>query len=139
MITINRKIERRMILVASSWQIISGAITSFIYAPTVSNNPDYLKKLSEFELVSTQILLKNIYIVSFTIGLFFISFGVLNFLIQKRIKDNQINNKIPIWFLIYAVICFFVMDIFSMIIFFLTAIIMFSKNRAIRQTIINSF
>lgn len=133
MISINRKFERRMVLVASSWQVISGVITSFIYAPTISNNSTYLEELSEFDVVSAQILLKNVYIVSFTIGLFFIVFGFVNFFISTRMKDDQIDKKISVWFLIYSVICFFMMDIFSMIIFFVTAIIMFSKNKVIKQ------
>lgn len=129
---VNRNLEKKMIIGLSAWEICIGIITVFIYAPYVKNNGFVITQGSSMDVVSAELLSQNLFIVSFTIGMFSLVLGCINFYLSKVIKHNVTEKRIPIWFLICAVISFFMMDVVSVGMLITTSIIILAKNKAIK-------
>jgi hypothetical protein len=126
-----RTFERRAIYIACIWQLITGAITLFFYSYHVkAAEGQQVTNLSPIELKSVQSVFSNLYTFTITYGLFFIVLAIVNFLLTRTyIKDQSIQLKMPIYWLILAVIYYFLSDFISVFLFMAASVIAFSKNK----------
>ncbi|MGL4336671.1 MAG: hypothetical protein ACRCST_07235 [Turicibacter sp.] len=130
--SISRRNERTIFIIASVWQVLSGVYTAFVYAIYLKRNGVTVSNGSELDMVSAQMIANNLFTVAFTIGVFFMILGIINFFIAKRIKDDQIERKFAWWYGGCAVICFLMMDLISVGLLMIGSVLMLAKNKAVK-------
>lgn len=125
-----RSFERRAIYIACIWQLITGAITLFFYSYHVKAEGQHVTNLSPIELKSVQSVFSDLYTFTITYGLFFIVLAIVNFLLTRsNVKDHSIQLKMPIFWLVLAVVYYFLSDFISVFLFMAASVIAFSKNK----------
>ncbi|OCA83404.1 hypothetical protein FHY44_06970 [Bacillus sp. D12] len=136
---VNRKLERRLVMVGSIWQIVSGLLTIFVYASYIKNeglNSDY-NTLAKLE--AAQSIFGSLYMFSVSFGMLFVILGIVNFVMAKLLKDNQLEVKKPIWFILIGVTSYLVMDLLGSLMFLSAGILALAKNKSISKIVNNQF
>lgn len=130
----SRKIERRLVTILGTWQIIDGLITIFYYGlykyGWQVNNVSGVDQLS-------QTIYSNLFTVSNTFGILLIALGLSNLVLSSRyLKDNQIHLKIGIYLLVQVAFSYLVFDLISVVLGISAAVILLSKNKSIKKILI---
>lgn len=126
----NRTFERSMIYIACIWQLITGSITLFFYSYHLKVEGNHVTNLSPLQLASVHSVFSSLYSFTITYGLFFIVLAIVNFLLTRStVKDQSIQLRMPIFWLVLAVIYYFLSDFISVFLFMAAGIIAFSKNK----------
>ncbi|MBO0959279.1 hypothetical protein J1P26_05995 [Neobacillus sp. MM2021_6] len=131
----NRKLERRLVMVGSIWQIVSGLLTIFVYASYIKNeglNSSY-NTLAKWE--AAQSIFGSLYMFSVTFGMLFVILGMVNFVLAKTLKDDQAEVKKPIWFLLVGLASYLVMDLLGSLMFLSAGILALAKNKSISKLV----
>lgn len=129
----SRNLERKLIMILGTWQIIDGLITIFYYGLY-----KYGWKVSDLSSSSdvSEVIYSNLFTVTTTFGILLISLGLVNILIShKYLKDNQISQKIGVFLIIQAIFAYMIFDIISVVLGISAAIILLSKNKSIKKNI----
>ncbi|WEG12836.1 hypothetical protein PU629_00315 [Pullulanibacillus sp. KACC 23026] len=125
-----RTFERTAIYIACIWQLVTGSITLFFYSYHLKAEGDNMTNLSPLESASVHSVFSNLYTFTITYGLFFIVLAIVNCLLTRStVKDQSIQFKMPTFWLILAVIYYFLSDFISVFLFLAAGIIAFSKNK----------
>mgnify|MGYP007039440777 CR=1 FL=1 len=79
----NRKLERRLVMVGSIWQIVSGLLTIFVYASYIKNEGLNSSYNTLARLEAAQSIFGSLYMFSVSFGMLFVIMGILNFVLAK--------------------------------------------------------
>ncbi|KKI92383.1 hypothetical protein WQ54_09405 [Bacillus sp. SA1-12] len=129
----NRKLERRFIRIGAIWQIVSGLLTIFVYASFIKNEGLNSSYNTIVKLEAAQSVFGSLYMFSVSFGMIFVILGILNFVLAKSLKDDQVEIKRPIWFIVLGVASYFVMDILGSIMFLSAGVLALAKNKSIAK------
>ncbi|UGB33190.1 hypothetical protein [Metabacillus sp. B2-18] len=129
----NRKLERRLILIGAIWQIISGLLTIFLYASYIKSEGLKASYNSVAKLEALESVFGSLYMFSVTFGMMFVVLGILNIWLSKTLRDDQIEMKKPIWFILLGLASYFVMDILGSIMFLSAGFLALAKNKSISK------
>lgn len=130
----NRSFERKAIYIACIWQVITGLITLFFYSYHIKVEGSKLTNLSPIELKSIHSVFNSFYTFAITYGIFFIVIAIVNLLLTRSyVKDKSIQLKMPFFWLVLAVIYYFLSDFISVFLFMLASVIAFSKNKPTKK------
>ncbi|WP_047982705.1 hypothetical protein [Ornithinibacillus contaminans] len=133
----SRSFERKIIYAACVWQLITGIITTFFYSFYMKGQGKETEGLTYVQARGIQTIFDSIYSFVITYGMFFIVVAILNFLFTKLfMKDNTVQYKLPIAWIVFAVICYFLTDYISLLLCLVAAIVALSKNKAIKRLVI---
>lgn len=130
----NRRIDRRLVLIMGIWQIIDGLITIAFYGlgnhldlfGFNSGNVAYLKQLDA--------TYGNIFLFVCSFGVVLIGLGIVNILLStKYIKDDQTHFKMGIYLMIQGLLSYFILDIISLILGMTAGVLLIAKNKSIRM------
>ena len=131
----NRKFERRLVLIAGIWQVAMGFLTIFVYAPRHRREGlDLIYEAAPLPLVEAEAinsLFSSLYMFIVTFGMLFVVLGLINIFLSTKIKDNKVEKKIPLFLLICGVGVYFLMDFISTIMLVSASILMLAKNKSI--------
>lgn len=129
----SRNIERKLLRIGAIWNIFTAIITMFGYSSWFKHTG--IKELKN-TAVDTQVvgmqLMDDINKVILTFSLLILVGGSINFILSKKLRDNDIQNKIVLWIAIWGIFQLLVMDVIGFIIFLITFTIYLSKNKAIK-------
>ncbi|OCA87647.1 hypothetical protein A8F94_07255 [Bacillus sp. FJAT-27225] len=129
----DRSFERKIIYIASGWQIVTGMITMFFYSMYVKQQGANLEHLQIPEQMGVQSLFDSMFTYTVTYGLFFVIIGVLNVIFAKRIlKDDTLQHKLPLYWILLAIVCYFLSDYISLAFLMMGAVIALAKNKPIQ-------
>lgn len=128
----SRKVEKIFAYIGCSWQIISGFITIFIYSIWIKKQGFEVTGKSELDISASQSIIDSIYSFSTTLGILFLGLGLLNLYLSKKLRNDQIEKKIPVWFIICGVISYFLMDFLSCFTFIASGVIALARNKSIK-------
>ena len=131
----NRKLERRLVMVGSIWQIFSGLLTIFVYASYIKNEGLNSSYNTLAKLEAAQSIFGSLYMFSVTFGMLFVILGILNFVLAKTLKDDQAEVKKPIWFILLGFASYLVMDLLSSLMFLSAGILALAKNKSISKMV----
>ena len=129
----NRKLERRLIMIGSIWQIVSGLLTIFVYASFIKNEGLHSTYPTIAKLEAAQSIFGSLYMFAVTFGMLFVILGILNFVLAKSLKDDQAEVKKPIWFILLGLASYFVMDILGSLMFLSAGLLALAKNKSISK------
>lgn len=87
---------------------------------------------SELNISASQSVIDSIYTFSTTLGILFLGLGLLNLYLSKRLKNDRVEKKIPIWFIACGIISYFLMDFISCFVFITSGVIAIAKNKSIK-------
>ncbi|TDL63407.1 hypothetical protein E2R56_27130 [Rhodococcus qingshengii] len=127
----NRKLERKLIYIGAIWEIITGLLTIIFYASFIKKEGMGVKETSFAKIEAIQSLFGSLYMFSVSFGMLFIALGLINFLVAKNLKDNEVTVKVPIWLFIIGLASYFMMDILSSLMFLSGGILALAKNKSI--------
>ncbi|WP_040207405.1 hypothetical protein [Neobacillus jeddahensis] len=133
----NRKIERRLVMIGSIWQIVSGLLTIFVYASFIKNEGLNSSYNTLAKLEAAQSIFGSLYMFSVSFGMLFVILGVINFILAKTLNDHKVEVKKPIWFILLGFASYFVMDLIGAFMFLTAGILALAKNKSISK-ILNS-
>lgn len=131
----NRKLERRLVMAGSVWQIVSGLLTIFVFATYIKNeglnsNYDTFAKLE-----AAQSIFGSMYMFSVSFGLLFVILGIVNMVMAKSLKDDQTEVKKPIWFILVGIASYLLMDLLSSLLFLSAGVLALAKNKPISKLV----
>ncbi|MGG1679571.1 hypothetical protein ACIFOT_28200 [Neobacillus sp. NRS-1170] len=129
----NRKLERKIILAGSLWQIVSGLLTIFVYASFLKKEGLNTSYNTVAKLEAAQSIFGSLYMFSVSFGLLFVILGIVNFVLAKSMKDDQPEIKKPIWFIVLGILSYLVMDILGAFLFLSAGILAIAKNKTISK------
>ncbi|WP_156351149.1 hypothetical protein [Neobacillus vireti] len=132
---VNRKLERRLLMVGSTWQILSGLLTIFVYASYIKNKGLNSSYNTLAKLEAAQSIFGSLYMFSVSFGMLFVILGILNFVLAKTLKDDKAEVKKPIWFILLGVASYLVMDLLGALMFLSAGILALAKNKSISKLV----
>lgn len=130
---VNRKLERRLIMFGSTWQIVSGLLTIFVYASYIKKEGLNSSYNTLAKLEAAQSIFGSLYMFSVSFGMLFVILGIVNFVLAKSLKDDQAEVKKPIWFILLGFASYLVMDLLGSLMFLSAGIIALAKNKSISK------
>ncbi|MFC0270367.1 hypothetical protein ACFFIX_02690 [Metabacillus herbersteinensis] len=129
----NRKLERRLITIGSIWQMGSGLLTIFFYASLIKKEGLRSTENTFAKLEATQSIFGSLYMFTVTFGMLFVVMGVVNLYLAKTLKDDEVEYKKPIWFILLGLVTYFLMDIVGSLMFLSSGILALAKNKSISK------
>lgn len=131
----SRKIERILLFVGSTWNLITSLLTIFSYNTWFNKEGvQQLENVDTETLILGTHLVENVSKVILTFGLFIFVGSIVNYLIAIKMKDNMIQRRIMIWIAFWGGVQLVSMDILGFIIFMVVFILYLAKNKAIKIT-----
>lgn len=131
----NRKLERKLVIVGSLWQILSGLLTIFVYASFIKNEGLHASSNTLEKLEAAQSIFGSLYMFSVSFGMLFVILGIMNLVLAKTLKDDQPEVRKPIWFILLGILSYFVMDILGAFLFLSGGILTIAKNKSISKLV----
>lgn len=131
----NRKLERKLVIVGSLWQILSGLLTIFVYASFIKNEGLHASFNTLEKLEAAQSIFGSLYMFSVSFGMLFVILGIINLVLAKTLKDDQPEVRKPIWFILLGILSYFVMDILGAFLFLSGGILAIAKNKSISKLV----
>lgn len=131
--TMNRGIERKLIMSGAVWNLFTSLMTLFGYYRWFNEQGAQALEgeSAELTIVGTS-LVGNISRVILAFGLFMLIIAIINFLVGVHLKDNQIQKKTMVWLGIWVIIQLICTDIIGFLIYLFAFIIYLAKNKAVR-------
>ncbi|MGO4927928.1 hypothetical protein ACTQ45_12425 [Fundicoccus sp. Sow4_D5] len=119
----SRKLERFFIYLASSWQIITGAITAGMYLLNIT---------STFTAVAPSESMFGMFV--FTYGMAYVTIGVLNMILtHKYVTDGSLQKEMALFWVILIVVFLLLADYVSMMGLIIATTLTLAKNKSIRM------
>lgn len=135
----SRSFERKIIYAASAWQIVSGILTMFYYSYYLKSQGANIENLTMIEQKGVQSLFDSLYTFSVTYGLFFVVIAGLNIIFTiKILRDNTLQYKLPVYWIVLAIVFYFLNDFISLTLTLVAAIITLAKNKPMKTTLFNN-
>lgn len=129
----NRKLERKLVLAGSMWQIVSGLLTMFVYASFIKNEGLNASYNTIAKLKAVESIFGSLYMFSVSFGMIFVILGIVNVVLAKSLKDDKPQVKKPIWFIFLGILSYLVMDILGAFLFISAGILALAKNKSISK------
>src|SRR5690625_4648984 len=115
-----RKMERIILYSVCIWQIITGAITASLYLFNLDVSFSADPTMSMFGTFV------------FTYGMAYVTLGITNIILTKKfVEDNTVQKKLPIYWIVLAIIFLLLADYISLTFLILAIIITLAKNKPI--------
>jgi cytochrome c biogenesis protein CcdA len=130
---VNRKLERRLVMIGSIWQIVSGLLTIFVYASYIKQEGLNASYNTLAKLEAAQSIFGSMYMFSVSFGMLFVLLGILNLFLGKSLKDDKAEIKKPVWFIILGLASYLMMDVLGSLMFLSTGILALAKNKSISK------
>jgi hypothetical protein len=131
----NRKVERRLVMVGSIWQIVSGLLTIFAYASFIKREGLHSSYNTFAKLEAAQSIFGSLYMFAVSFGMLFVILGVINFVLAKTLKNDKTEVKKPIWFILLGFASYLVMDLIGSLMFLSAGILALAKNKSISKMV----
>ena len=127
----NRRFEKRVAYAGAFWEIISGLITIFGYSLWVRGQGAEVKGAPAINNAAVQIYADNLFMFSVTFGILFVTLGVINIIMIRKLKDGEVQYKIPIWFTICGIASYLLMDFIGAIALISSGVLSLARNKSI--------
>jgi hypothetical protein len=131
----NRKVERRLVMVGSIWQIVSGLLTIFVYASFIKREGLHSSYNTFAKLEAAQSIFGSLYMFSVSFGMLFVILGISNFVLAKSLKNDKVEVKKPIWFILLGLASYLVMDLLGALMFLSAGILALAKNKSLSKMV----
>lgn len=133
-----RKLERRLIKALGIWQIVDGVITILFYGISQKRSFLGVYDYSSGYGKGMNAMIDNIFIFITLFGSLLIGLGLFHLVLaNKYVKDNKINKKIGWWLFFQSALSYLILDIPSLILGIMAAIIYMAKNKRIQLEVEN--
>lgn len=128
-----RKAERRTIVVVSVWHFINALLTIFVFGLWFKNNGDFTVNELYPELAGgSSSFVDILYTVMSTYGIAILLIGIANIYCLRYLRDDTINRKWQLWMVVMCLVSLFSMDVISTFLYMIVFVTYISKNKAIR-------
>ncbi|MGG4489248.1 hypothetical protein [Metabacillus idriensis] len=129
----SRKWERRLVLIGAIWQIFTGIITILFYASAIKKKGLIVSETSFAKMEAIQSVFGSMYMFAVSFGLLFVMLGIIHLYMMSKLEDDQLETKMPIWFMLVGLLSYVLMDIPGAVLFLSAGILALSKNKSIRR------
>jgi hypothetical protein len=129
----SRGLERKLLIAGSIWNLVTALITIFGYSTWFKK--EGIQGLQGAEPAAMAIgttMIDSVSKVIVTFGLFIFVGAIVNFLIAKNLKDDEIQKKIVLWISCWGIIQLLTMDVIGFVIYLIAFVIYMAKNKVIK-------
>ncbi|WP_461219372.1 hypothetical protein [Lapidilactobacillus salsurivasis] len=132
----NRKLERNLVKILGIWQLIDGVITILLYGSYVKISGTKTNSPLNFQTAKAlNAVFGSLYTFTVIFGVVLIGLGLLNLYFSKTyFRDSQLSYKLPIYLLCLGILAYFCMDIITVGLAMVAAVVCLAKNKSIKQT-----
>lgn len=125
----SRNIERKLVYVVGSWQLVHGLFTILYYSIFQRNTVSTAIYYQFDGMLSAG----TIFAVINTFGTLVMGVGLFNLVVAKNyMKDNTISKKIGAWLILIGLFSYFIMDMPSLVLAMSAGILYLAKNKSIK-------
>lgn len=129
----NRKLERRLVLIGAIWEIFTGAVTMLFYASAIKKQGLSVRETSFGKMEAIQSLFGSMYMFAVTFGMIFITLGFINLYLMNKLDEQKIEVKLPVWFIFVGLVSYLLMDIPGAVLYLSAGILALAKNKSMRK------
>ena len=132
-LVIERKFEKRIMVLAGIWEMIVGLLTIFIYAPFYRREGlDLIEDgMPLFEAEAINSVFSSVYMFTVSVGIFFVLLGLVNLFLSRKIKHNEVEKKMPLFLIVIGLASYFVKDFIGAVLLLTAGVMMLAKNKSI--------
>jgi hypothetical protein len=130
---VNRKLERRLVLIGAIWEIFTGTVTILFYASVIKKQGLSVRETSFEKMEAIQSLFGSMYMFAVTFGMIFITLGFINLYLMNKLDEQKIEVKLPVWFIFVGLGSYLLMDIPGAVLYFSAGILALAKNKSMRK------
>lgn len=125
----SRNIERKLVYVVGSWQLVHGLFTILYYSIFQRNTVSTAIYYQFDGMLSAG----TIFAVINTFGTLVMGIGLFNLVAARNyMKDNTISKKIGAWLILIGLFSYFIMDMPSLVLAMSAGILYLAKNKSIK-------
>ena len=129
----SRGMERKLLIVAASWNIITAIITIFGYSLWFKRTGvEGLDSSTLNRFMASSTFVDHISKVIVTFGLFIFVGSLISYIVAKNLRDDEIQYKSLIWIGCWGVIMLLSMDLIGFALYLITFVVYLSKNKAVK-------
>jgi len=129
----SRGMERKLLIVAASWNIITAIITIFGYSLWFKRTGvEGLDSSTLNGFMASSTFVDHISKVIVTFGLFIFVGSLISYIVAKNLRDDEIQYKSLIWIGCWGVIMLLSMDLIGFALYLITFVVYLSKNKAVK-------
>lgn len=129
----SRGMERKLLIVAASWNVITAIITIFGYSL-------WFKRTGVGELDSSTLngfmasstFIDHISKVIVTFGLLIFVGALISYIVARNLRDDEIQYKSLVWIGCWGIIMLLSMDLIGFALYLITFVVYLSKNKAVK-------
>lgn len=128
-----RKLERNILRLGGTWNLINGLITVLGYSSWLK--VEGISALTAGQLENTQVgssLIDSVYMVAVGYGFIQIIIGIINYIVVKNMRNNQIQKSFTIWIFTLMSISIISADIVGILLYVVLAVLYQARNKTIR-------
>lgn len=128
-----RKVERRLLLIASIWNMLTSILTIIGYAPWFREKGTRMLNTNKQNSYFSSSLVDSIVQISMIYGLLMFSISLVGIYMSYKMKDNQINTKMIVWVVFCLLISFVSFDVLSILLYSIVLVIYVARNKSIKK------
>lgn len=127
-----RTIEKRVLIVAGIWNIITATLTIVGYSTWFkSEGVNAFSANGQLNYLNTS-MLDSLVSIIMVFGLLIFAIGVCNLYLSKKINTIQKNWRMNTWLIICVSIHFFSFDLIGTLLYLVTLVIYMARTKAIK-------
>ncbi|UOQ87321.1 hypothetical protein [Gracilibacillus salinarum] len=128
-----RRLERILLFIGATWNVITAMLTIFSYNTWFSREGSKQLENAEMDtMIAGSQMINNISSIIFLFGLFTLIGAIVNYYLAIRLKDNEIQKGLLTWIGIWTVVQLGSMDIIGFVIYMFAFIFYLARNKAIK-------
>jgi hypothetical protein len=129
----SRGLERKLLIAGSIWNLVTALITLFGYSTWFKQEGIQGLQGSEPAVIAVgTTMIDSVSKVIVTFGLFIFVGAVVNFLIARNLRDDEIQKKTVLWIACWGIIQLLAMDVVGFVIYLIAFVIYMAKNKAVK-------
>lgn len=128
-----RHLERNLLRLGGTWNLINGLITVLGFSSQLKiDGISYLTNSSIDGLEVSGSLIDSVYMIAVGYGLIQIIIGIVNYIVVRNMKNNQIQKGFIIWLGAIMSVSIVTADIMGTLLYVVLFVLYQSRNKAIR-------
>jgi hypothetical protein len=129
----SRGLERKLLIAGSIWNLVTALITIFGYSTWFKK--EGIQGLQGAEPAAMAVgttMIDSVSKVIVTFGLFIFVGAIVNFLVARNLRDDEIQKKMVLWIACWGIIQLLAMDVVGFVIYMIAFVIYMAKNKAVK-------
>lgn len=134
-----RKIEKRVLLAAATWNIIAALLTIVGYSGWFREKGTAIFEANQQTSYLSSSLLDSVVKVAMLYGLLILAVGIMSIYMRHAIEKPVVDRKVIGWLGFCTVLSFLSFDVIGIVLYLSTLVVYVARNKALKKqhTVVN--